>query len=224
MRARLAAGLVVVAMLAGACAGGGGGASLATSATPVASSPATVGASGTSATDAPTAGATAISSAESTPSAVPTALPRFLLTSTAFAARSEIPTRYTCDGADVSPPLAWSGAPAGTASLVLIVHDPDAGFLHWLAYDIPGTPSGSLPEAIPRSAPSPVQGRNDFGKVGYGGPCPPHGAAAHHYVFGLWAVSRTLGLNGGKTAAEVEAAMGGDILATTELVGLYKRH
>jgi Raf kinase inhibitor-like YbhB/YbcL family protein len=223
MGARLAAGVVVVSMLAGACAGSGGGASPSTGVTPVAPSPSTTSASQPPATGSPPAGATAKSSAEPA-SVAPTELPRFTLTSTAFEPRSDIPMRYTCDGADVSPPLAWSGAPAGTASLVLIVHDPDAGFLHWLAYDIPGAPSGSLPEAIPHSAPSPAQGRNDFGKIGYGGPCPPHGAAAHHYVFGLWAVSRTLGLNGGKTAAEVEAAMGADILATTELVGLYKRH
>jgi len=224
MRGRLAAGVVVTAMLAGACAGSGDTASPATSATAVAAGPSAAPASPDRPASSPIRTLAAASAAARTPAATPTELPEFTLTSTAFAPRTDIPTRYTCDGDDISPPLAWSGAPAGTRSLVLIVHDPDAGFLHWLAYEIPGASSGSLPEAIPRTASTPVQGRNDFGKVGYGGPCPPHGAAAHHYVFGLWAVSKTLGLGSGKTAAEVEAAMGGDILATTELVGLYKRH
>jgi Raf kinase inhibitor-like YbhB/YbcL family protein len=223
MRMRHAAGVVAIAMLAAACAGSGGDASAPAGTTAIAASasPALVATAGP-ASSRPTVPARTPSTTP-TPSVQPTPLPIFTLTSTAFAPRTGIPTRYTCDGADVSPPLAWSGAPAGTASLVLIVHDPDAGFLHWLAYEIPGAPSGSLPEAIPASARTPVQGRNGFGKIGYGGPCPPHGAAAHHYVFGIWAVSRDLGLGAGRTAAEVEAAMGGDILATTELVGLYKR-
>ena len=150
-------------------------------------------------------------------------MPVFTLTSTAFEPRTDIPARYTCDGADVSPPLAWSGAPDGTVSLVLMVHDPDArGFTHWLAYDIPGGQRGSLPEAVAPDAPSPRQGRNDFGKAGYGGPCPPAGTGTHHYVFGLWAVDRSLGLAEGLKPPAVEAAMDGHILATTELVGLYR--
>ena len=147
----------------------------------------------------------------------------FTLTSSAFAAGAAIPARFTCDGDDVSPPLAWVGAPAATGSLVLIVRDPDArNFAHWVAYEIPGGTSGSLPEAIARSVPSLKQGRNDFGKDGYGGPCPPSGT--HHYVFRLAALDRTLGLGDGKTAADVEAAMDGHVLATTELIGTYKRH
>ena len=147
----------------------------------------------------------------------------FTLTSPAFAAGAAIPARFTCDGADVSPPLAWTGAPATTRSLVLSVRDPDArDFVHWVAYEIPGATDGSLPEAIARSASSLKQGRNDFGKDGYGGPCPPSGT--HHYVFRLAALDATLGLGDGKKAADVEAAMKGHVLATAELTGTYKRH
>ena len=150
-------------------------------------------------------------------------MPAFTLTSTAFEPGTDIPARFTCDGADVSPPLAWSGAPEGTVSLVLMVHDPDArGFTHWLAYDIPGGPTGSLPEAVAPSAATPKQGGNDFGKIGYGGPCPPSGTGTHHYVFGLWAIDRSLGIDEGSKPPAIEAAMDGHILATTELVGLYK--
>ena len=149
--------------------------------------------------------------------------PRFTLTSPAFAAREAIPARYTCDREDVSPPVAWAGAPPGTASLVLIVRDQDAhDFLHWLAYEIQGAPTGSLPAAIPRSAATPKQGLNDFGRIGYGGPCPPSGT--HHYVFSLSAVDRSLGLGGGRKLVQVEMAMSGHVLAMTELVGTYKRH
>lgn len=147
----------------------------------------------------------------------------FTLSSSAFAAGAAIPARFTCDGADASPPLAWAGAPAPTKSLVLIVRDPDArDFVHWVAYEIPGAASGTLPEAIARSAPSPKQGRNGFGQDGYGGPCPPSGT--HHYVFKLWALDGALGFGDGRKAAEVEAAMKGHILATTELTGTYRRH
>jgi len=215
MRVAVAVGVVVVAALGGGCAG--------TGATATPGSTATASAA---AIASPTPPASAPSS---TPSALPTAsvevtpMPVFTLTSTAFEPRAEIPARYTCDGADVSPPLTWTGAPDGTVALVLMVHDPDArGFTHWLAYEIPGGPSGSLPEAVAPDAATPKQGRNDFGKVGYGGPCPPAGTGTHHYVFGLWAVDRSLGLTPGLKAPAVEAAMDGHILATTELVGLYR--
>ena len=215
MRVAVAVGVVVVAALGGGCAGTGATASPGDTAT-----------ASSAAVASPTPPASVPSS---TPSALPTAnvevtpMPVFTLTSTAFEPRAEIPARYTCDGADVSPPLTWKGAPNGTASLVLMVHDPDArGFTHWLAYEIPGGPSGSLPEAVAPDAATPKQGRNDFGKVGYGGPCPPAGTGTHHYVFGLWAVDRSLGLTPGLKAPAVEAAMDGHILATTELVGLYR--
>jgi Raf kinase inhibitor-like YbhB/YbcL family protein len=215
MRVAVAVGVVVVAALGGGCAGTGATASPGSTATASAAAIAS-----------PTPPA---SSPSSTPSALPTAsvevtpMPVFTLTSTAFEPRAEIPARYTCDGADLSPPLTWTGAPDGTVALVLMVHDPDArGFTHWLAYEIPGGPSGSLPEAVAPDAATPKQGRNDFGKVGYGGPCPPAGTGTHHYVFGLWAVDRSLGLAPGLKAPAVEAAMDGHILATTELVGLYR--
>jgi Raf kinase inhibitor-like YbhB/YbcL family protein len=147
----------------------------------------------------------------------------FVLASSGFEDGAAIPPRFTCDGADVSPPLEWRGAPAGTRSLVLIVHDPDArGFVHWLAYDIAGSPDGTLPEAIPPSAASPEQGRNDFGDRGYGGPCPPSGT--HHYVFTLSALDRNLDLGGSKRLDAVEAAMRGHVLASTTLTGTYRRH
>jgi Raf kinase inhibitor-like YbhB/YbcL family protein len=147
--------------------------------------------------------------------------PPFTLTSPAFGNGADIPVRSTCDGANVSPALAWAGAPT-TRSLVLIVRDPDArGFVHWLAYDIDGAPDGTLPEAIAPSAGSPRQGRNDFGDVGYGGPCPPSGT--HHYVFTLSALDTALALDDGGRLDAVEAAMKGHVLATTELTGTYRR-
>jgi len=107
--------------------------------------------------------------------------------------------------------------------LVLIVRDPDArNFTHWVAYEIPGATSGTLPEAIARSVSSPKQGRNDFGKNGYGGPCPPSGT--HHYVFRLAALDASLDLADGKTLSAVETAMAGHVLATTELIGTYAHH
>ena len=146
----------------------------------------------------------------------------FNLTSPAFDDGAAIPARYTCDGANVSPAVAWAGAPTGTRSLVLTVRDPDArGFVHWLAYDIDGAPDGSLPEAIAPSAGSPRQGRNDFGDVGYGGPCPPSGT--HHYVFMLSALDTALALDGGKRLDAVEATMKGHVLGSTQLTGTYRR-
>lgn len=146
----------------------------------------------------------------------------FVLTSPAFVDGADIPPRFSCDGADESPPLEWHGAPADTRSLVLVVRDPDArGFVHWLAYDIPGSPDGALPAAVPPSAASPEQGRNDFGNRGYGGPCPPSGT--HHYVFTLSALDRTLELGGSKRLDAVESAMRGHVLASTTLTGMYRR-
>jgi Raf kinase inhibitor-like YbhB/YbcL family protein len=117
--------------------------------------------------------------------------------------------------------LNWEGAPAGTVSLALILDDPDArGFIHWVIYDIPGGDSGSLPEGL-RSTDGPPQGRNDFGKTGYGGPCPPGGL--HHYRFTLWALSARLNLSGTPSAAEVRTALTTRILAQTTLTGTYTR-
>jgi Raf kinase inhibitor-like YbhB/YbcL family protein len=144
----------------------------------------------------------------------------FVMTSTAFSEGAAIPQRYTCDGADESPDLEWTGAPAGTETLALVVTDPDArDFVHWLAYDLPGVPDGSL--AAGASASLPHQGRNDFGKSGYGGPCPPSGE--HHYRFDLYALDRALGIGGTPRLGEVQAAMQGHVLAQTRLTGTYRR-
>lgn len=216
----VAVSVVVVAALGGGCAG------TSDTASPGGTAPASAAAlaSPSPPSSLPTNGPLITPSAEPTTIVEETPMPVFTLTSTAFEPRTDMPARYTCDGADVSPPLAWSGAPDGTVSLVLMVHDPDArAFTHWLAYEIPGGQTGSLPEAVPAKAATPRQGRNDFGKIGYGGPCPPAGTGTHHYVFGLWALDRSLGLAEGLKSPAIEAAMDGHILATTELVGLYKR-
>jgi len=148
--------------------------------------------------------------------------PEFRLTSSAFGDGEQIPGEYTCDGVGVSPPLAWSGAPPGTATLVLIVDDPDAGgFIHWVVVDIPGAPTGSLPEGISQTPEAPLEGRNDFGRIGWGGPCPPSGR--HRYVFTLSALSAPLGLRGTPDAATVRQAMEGRVLATARLIGTYQR-
>jgi Raf kinase inhibitor-like YbhB/YbcL family protein len=146
----------------------------------------------------------------------------FVLSSPSFTEGGPIPSRHTCDGQDISPALSWEGAPAGTAAFVLIVDDPDAvgGFIHWLVYDMAGGASGSLPEGVAAAGPPP-QGRSDFGRPGWGGPCPPGGT--HHYQFTLYALSARLGLSGAPSAAAVRSAMEGKILAQTRLVGTYKR-
>ena len=145
----------------------------------------------------------------------------FVLTSPSFDEGGAIPIRHSCDGVDVSPALAWQGAPQGTVAFALIVDDPDArGFIHWVVFDISGGPGGSLPEGVaPTGGPS--QGRNDFGRTGYGGPCPPSGT--HHYRFTLWALKSRLGLNGTPSAAEVRTALTVKILAQTTLTGTYTR-
>jgi Raf kinase inhibitor-like YbhB/YbcL family protein len=145
----------------------------------------------------------------------------FVLTSPSFDEGGAIPVRHSCDGADVSPALDWEGAPSGTVSLALIVDDPDArGFTHWVVYDIPGGSSGSLREGL-QANDVPPQGRNDFGRTGYGGPCPPGGT--HHYRFTLWALSSRLGLKGAPSAADVRAAVALRTLGQTILIGTYTR-
>ncbi len=147
----------------------------------------------------------------------------FVVTSTAFEPGGAIPARFTCDGEDVSPNLAWAGAPAATGAFVLVVDDPDAGgFVHWIAYNLAGGASGSLPEDVRPSPGSPPQGTNDFGKVGWGGPCPPSGE--HRYRFTLTALAEALPLSGTPRAAEVRDALGkATILATATLEGRYAR-
>jgi len=146
----------------------------------------------------------------------------FGLASTAFKDGGSIPGKFTCDGEDVSPDLEWTGAPNGTAAFVLILDDPDArGFVHWLIVDMTGSASGGLPEAISATPDAPPQGRNDFRKIGYGGPCPPSGT--HHYVFTLYALDDLLGLTGTPTAQQVRDAMKGHVVATATLRATYRR-
>jgi Raf kinase inhibitor-like YbhB/YbcL family protein len=156
--------------------------------------------------------------------------PAFALRSAAFAEGAAIPTRFTCEGADVSPPLAWDEPPPGTRSLALVVSDPDAPdpkapqrtWVHWVLYDLPAT-ARSLPESAPASAlPGGTrQGRNDWGSPGYRGPCPPIGR--HRYFFVLYALDAPLGDRGALGAGEVEAALQGHLLGRAELVGTYEK-
>jgi Raf kinase inhibitor-like YbhB/YbcL family protein len=141
------------------------------------------------------------------------------LTSDAFTDGGDIPRKHTCDGDDVSPPLTFSDVPDGTQALALIVEDPDArGFVHWVLADIPGSAEG-LREGEGDSIG--VPGRNDFGRIGWGGPCPPSGQ--HRYVFTVWALSSTLGLAGTLDGAAVRAALGDKVLGEATLSGVYAR-
>ena len=148
--------------------------------------------------------------------------PSFKLSSTAFESGGAIPRQHTCDGGDSSPDLTWAGAPDGTQALALVVTDPDArGFVHWIAYDLTGTPSGGLPTGVSTSPDAPPQGTNSFGRIGYGGPCPPSGT--HRYVFELHALDRPLGLTGAPRLDTLERAMDGHVLASAALTGTYHR-
>jgi Raf kinase inhibitor-like YbhB/YbcL family protein len=148
------------------------------------------------------------------------------ITSTAFAPEGAIPSLYTCEGKDISPPLAWNGAPAGTKSFALIVDDPDAPggtWVHWVIYNIPPNTT-TLPEGVAKSdtVAGGKQGVNDFGRVGYNGPMPPRGSK-HRYFFKLYALKSELDLKPRATKSQLEAAMKSQILAQAELVGTYER-
>lgn len=151
----------------------------------------------------------------------------FEISSTAFKHGESIPREHTCDGADVSPPLAWRDAPAGTVTFALICDDPDAPvgtWDHWVIWNIPGTSSG-LPSGVPREDILPDgarQGKNGWGTNGYRGPCPPRGKP-HRYFFRLYALDTTLDLRPGASKQQVLAAMKGHILAQAEFYGLYQR-
>ncbi len=151
----------------------------------------------------------------------------FKIMSPAFNYGDFIPVKYTCDGEDISPPLTWENAPKGTKSFVIIVEDPDAPigtFIHWIVYDIPATSTG-IAENFPKKPEvnGIKQGINDFGRVGYGGPCPPPGKP-HRYFFKLFAIDKnTLGIPPKAKIQEVIKAINGHIVGTTELMGLYKR-
>jgi len=139
-----------------------------------------------------------------------------------------IPVTYTCDGKNESPPLKFSEIPKGTQSLVLIMHDPDApvgDFTHWLVYRIPPTVKG-LPRNLPKKGilkNGIEQGLNDFGFVGYGGPCPPPWDKAHRYIFELYALDYMPKLKPGATRKEVEKALNGHVIEKATLTGKYKR-
>lgn len=151
----------------------------------------------------------------------------FQITSTAFSSGASIAKNYTCDGSDVSPSLSWTGAPAGTQSFALIADDPDAPagtWVHWILYNLPGS-AKELPEGVKKEqqlSDGTLQGRNDFRKIGYNGPCPPPGKP-HRYFFKLYALNAKLALKAGATNNDVESAMKGHVLAQTELLGKYGR-
>lgn len=151
----------------------------------------------------------------------------FKLTSPAFRAGGNIPADHTCDGADRSPPLAWSGVPAKARSFAIVVDDPDAPggtFVHWVLYGIRGDLT-RLPEGVPadeRVRGIGAQGLNDFRRLGYGGPCPPPGRA-HRYVFRIYALDVDLALAPRRTRAELLKAIEGHVVAHAELAGRRQR-
>ena len=153
------------------------------------------------------------------------------LTSTAFTHESSIPTRFTCDGEDVSPALSWSDGPGGVQTFALIMDDPDAPpgtWVHWVAWNVEGSASG-LPEGVPKeesldggASQGACWGVDSFDRVGYHGPCPPPGSP-HRYYFKLYALDARLDLPARATKDQVVRAMDGHILAETQLMGLYER-
>lgn len=153
------------------------------------------------------------------------ARPALHVSSAAFREGAAIPRKHTCDGADVSPPLSWSGAPAAARSFALLCDDPDApggNWCHWVFYDLPpGT--HALPEGVPQgdAAAGGRQGTSDFQKVGYNGPCPPGGT--HRYRFHVYALDRVLGIAPRATRAQLLRAMRGHVLADGVLEGRYRR-
>jgi Raf kinase inhibitor-like YbhB/YbcL family protein len=150
------------------------------------------------------------------------------LQSTAFKPGSEIPVRYTCEGDDISPPLEWSGAPPDTKTFALIVDDPDAPdpkapkmtWVHWVLYNLPST-TASLPEGVSRLPAGTREGKNDWKRTGYGGPCPPIGR--HRYFHKLYALGIELGDLNEPTKLQLETAMRGHVLAHAELIGTYQK-
>ena len=152
------------------------------------------------------------------------------VTSPAFQAGGPIPSKYTCEGQDISPPLAWSGGPAATKSFALIVDDPDAPdpakpqrvYVHWVVYSLPATatalPENASKKGLPTGA---VQGKNDWGKAEYGGPCPPIGR--HRYFFKLYALDSEITGLSSPTKADVERAMKGHVVDSGELIGTYQK-
>jgi len=152
------------------------------------------------------------------------------VTSSAFQQGGPIPAKYTCEGQDTSPPLAWSGAPSSAKSIAIIVDDPDAPdpakpqrvYVHWVVYNIPGATSSLSENASKSGMPKGAeQGKNDWGKPQYGGPCPPIGR--HRYFFKVYALDTTLSGLSGPAKADLERAMKGHILDSGELMGTYQK-
>jgi len=154
----------------------------------------------------------------------------FAITSSAFAPNGSIPTKYTCEGDQTSPPVEWTGAPGGTKSLALIVEDPDVPdpakpqrtYVHWVVYNIPGSATG-IPENASKSGlpAGAIQGNNDSKKQMYGGPCPPIGR--HRYFFKLTALDTDLTFTAPPLKADLEKAMQGHVLGSAELIGTYEK-
>ena len=148
------------------------------------------------------------------------------VTSVAFQQGQPIPRQYTCAGINISPPLEWSGVPKTAKTIAIIVDDPDApggSWAHWVLYNVPADNIGFV-ENVPMFETLKAggfQGKNDFGKIGYGGPCPPSGT--HRYFFKLYAVDAELSLKAGATRAELEKALEGHVLAQGQLMGTYQR-
>ncbi len=151
---------------------------------------------------------------------------KFQITSSAFKDGEMIPSKYTCDGENISPPLSWSEIPNGTKSLALINDDPDApvgDWVHWIVFNIPHDvqelkEAASNKKLLPKGT---IEGLNDWNRVGYGGPCPPSGV--HRYFFKLYALDNVLSLKEGATKRQLLDAMKGHILGTAQLIGKYQR-
>ncbi|HZQ70358.1 MAG TPA: YbhB/YbcL family Raf kinase inhibitor-like protein [Terriglobales bacterium] len=149
------------------------------------------------------------------------------ISSASFPSGGEIPRKFTCEGEDASPQLSWNGAPSTTQAFALIADDPDAPagtWTHWILYDVPGSAT-SLGEGLSKAEQLPDgsrQGRNDFRRIGYNGPCPPAGKP-HRYFFKLYALDRKLNLKPTASRSEVEKAMQGHVQAQGEYMGTYRR-
>jgi Raf kinase inhibitor-like YbhB/YbcL family protein len=148
------------------------------------------------------------------------------LESSAFKEGQAIPRQYTCDGVNISPPLEWSGAPKNAKTLAIICDDPDAPagtWVHWVLYNLPAENIGLIENApaTEKLAGGGLQGKNDFGKLGYGGPCPPKGT--HRYFFKLYALDAELDLKPGASKSDLLKAMEGHIVAEGQLIGTYSR-
>lgn len=152
--------------------------------------------------------------------------PEIKLTSTAFKEGESIPRAYTCDGVNISPPLEWSGVPKTAKTIAIVADDPDAPggtWVHWVLYNLPANNIG-LVENLPATenlTAGGFQGKNDFGKIGFGGPCPPSGT--HRYFFRIFALDSELPLKAGATKAELMKAMDDHVVLQGQLMGTYRR-